>query len=252
MAQREGRSGRRAFGPRSSRGGHEPDRELGRFGRNDGADAAPGEGEDDSIRARARAALRLGAALAAPRSPSCPSRSMSRSRPTGSPPPPRPSVRGTRASVTGARRQLCSWRAIERAFPREDARVGRIAFDFFGPVPVAEVTVTTEMVRPGQRIEVSRERGGSPRTARPRWSGPRGASRPSRRAPPPSSILAARPRCRLPRSSSIFDAIPYFGYGRALEWALRGGIVPRVRSRGGLHAAPPAARPGRRGVPSAG
>src|SRR5258708_30555837 len=48
--------------------------------------------------------------------------------------------------------------AVEKAFPRDDVRVGRIAFDFHGPVPVAELTVATEMVRPGSRVELARAR----------------------------------------------------------------------------------------------
>src|SRR5262245_744190 len=49
-------------------------------------------------------------------------------------------------------------RAVERAFPRPDARVARVAYDFFGTVPVGEITVTTALVRPGARIELSRAR----------------------------------------------------------------------------------------------
>src|SRR5580693_9732297 len=45
--------------------------------------------------------------------------------------------------------------AIDRALPREDVRVARIAFDFFGPVPVADIDVTVEMLRPGARIELA-------------------------------------------------------------------------------------------------
>ena len=41
--------------------------------------------------------------------------------------------------------------AIEREFPRDDARVARIAFDFHGSVPVGETQVTAEIIRPGSR-----------------------------------------------------------------------------------------------------
>ena len=47
---------------------------------------------------------------------------------------------------------------IQRTHPRPDARVARIAFDFFGPVPVAELAVTCSLVRPGARVELSRAR----------------------------------------------------------------------------------------------
>ena len=110
-------------------------------------------------------------------------------------------------------------RAIERAFPRDDARVGRIAFDFHGPVPVADVTITTEMVRPGQRIELSRAKlaaGGKTAMEATAW---RIAAQPSRAA----AVLDPRRPPPLPppqptAGDSIFEALPYFGYGRALEW----------------------------------
>ncbi len=46
--------------------------------------------------------------------------------------------------------------AIERAFPRPDARLARVAFDFLGPVPVAPCAIRAEVVRPGERIELAR------------------------------------------------------------------------------------------------
>ena len=46
--------------------------------------------------------------------------------------------------------------AIDAAHPRADARVARIAFDFHGPVAVGELDISTELVRPGARIELVR------------------------------------------------------------------------------------------------
>jgi hypothetical protein len=108
-------------------------------------------------------------------------------------------------------------RAIERAFPRDDARVGRIAVDFFGPVPAAEVTLSTEMVRPGQRIELARARlaaGGKTAMEATAW---RIAAQPSRA---PAVVDPRRPPALppAPQTNPFFDAIPFFGYGRALEW----------------------------------
>jgi hypothetical protein len=107
-------------------------------------------------------------------------------------------------------------RAIERAFPRNDARVARIAYDFFGPVPVAEVEVATEMVRPGARIELSRARlssGGKTVMTASAW---RIAVAPGRvpevRDPRPSPALPG------PRDLPLFVDVPSFGYGEALEW----------------------------------
>ncbi len=107
-------------------------------------------------------------------------------------------------------------RAIERGFPREDARVGRIAFDFFGPVPAAEVSVSTEMVRPGQRIELARARlsaAGKTAMEATAW---RIATQPSRAA----AVVDPRrpPALPPPQPQTVFDAIPFFGYSRALEW----------------------------------
>ena len=110
-------------------------------------------------------------------------------------------------------------RAIERAFPRADARVARIAYDFFGPVPVAELEVATEMVRPGARIELSRARllsgssGGKTVMTASVW---RIAVAPGRvpeiRDPRPVPALPP------PQNLPLFVDVPTFGYGEALEW----------------------------------
>jgi hypothetical protein len=44
--------------------------------------------------------------------------------------------------------------AIERAYPRDDLRIAKIAFDFLGPIPIAELAVRTNVLRPGKRIEL--------------------------------------------------------------------------------------------------
>jgi hypothetical protein len=44
--------------------------------------------------------------------------------------------------------------AIERHHPRGDARVVRVTADILGPVPVAPVTVTTTLARPGRGVEL--------------------------------------------------------------------------------------------------
>jgi hypothetical protein len=105
-------------------------------------------------------------------------------------------------------------RAIEKANPRDDARVARITFDFFGPVPVAEVSVVTEQVRPGARIELSRARlsaGGKTAMEASAW---RIALQPDRLPSAPD----ARAAPRLPPSGGdVFEQQPSFGYGHALE-----------------------------------
>jgi hypothetical protein len=107
-------------------------------------------------------------------------------------------------------------RAIERAYPRTDVRVGRIALDFFGPVPVAELTVTTEMVRPGGRVELSRARlsaGGKVAMEASAW---RIAAQPSR-VPP---VVDGRRPPAVPSEpqKDFFVGLPFFGYAGALEW----------------------------------
>lgn len=107
-------------------------------------------------------------------------------------------------------------RAIERAFPRDDARVARIAYDFFGPVPVGELEVATEMVRPGARIELARARlssGGKTVMTASAW---RIAVAPGR--VPEIGDTRAVPALPGPQELPLFVDVPPFGYGEALEW----------------------------------
>ncbi len=107
-------------------------------------------------------------------------------------------------------------RAIESAFPRDDARFARIAYDFFGPVPVAELEIATEMVRPGARIELSRAQlssGGKTVMIASAW---RIAVTPGRvpevRDPQPVPAVPAA------QEMPLFADVPSFGYGEALDW----------------------------------
>jgi hypothetical protein len=106
--------------------------------------------------------------------------------------------------------------AIERAHPRADGRVGRIALDFFGPVPAAELTVSTEQVRPGARIDLTRARlssGGKVVMEASAW-------RLATQAGRVSAVLDARrpPPLPGPQTQKPFVDLPFFGYGEALEW----------------------------------
>jgi hypothetical protein len=107
-------------------------------------------------------------------------------------------------------------RAIERALPRDDVRVARIAFDFLGPVPVADVEVTAEMVRPGARIELASARistgGRAAMTARA-W---RIATSPDRA--PERPLPGPVPAVPGPQEQRYFSDVGRFGYGEALEW----------------------------------
>jgi hypothetical protein len=107
--------------------------------------------------------------------------------------------------------------ALERAYPRDDVRVGRVTYDFHGPVPASEVSVTTEVVRAGARIELLRGRlsaGGKVSMEASAW---RIAAQPGRvpavpdaRRPPPLPG---------PQAQEMFKGVPSpFGYAAALEW----------------------------------
>jgi hypothetical protein len=106
--------------------------------------------------------------------------------------------------------------AIARAFPRDDARIARIAFDFHGTVPVGETRVTTEIVRPGSRIELSRARlavAGRTAMEATAW---RVVTAPDRA--PEVSTGRQVPPLPGPQDQRLFNEVPSFGYGDAVEW----------------------------------
>jgi hypothetical protein len=118
-------------------------------------------------------------------------------------------------------------RAVERAFPRSDARVARVAYDFFGPVPVGEVTVTTERVRPGARIELSRARLSAQGKTCMEASVWRIATAPGRVPDVPDlRVVPALPTS--PQDVMLFGDVPPFGYGEALEWRFVEGAFSRM------------------------
>jgi hypothetical protein len=106
--------------------------------------------------------------------------------------------------------------AMETANPRADARVAHLTYDFFGPVPVAELAITTEMPRPGARIDLSRARmtaGGRTAMEASAWRiavapGRATAVADPREAPPLPG----------PQTQRLFADVPSFGYGEGLEW----------------------------------
>ncbi len=44
-------------------------------------------------------------------------------------------------------------RAFERTTPGEELPIARLEFEFLRPIPFAELTVSTEIVRPGRRVQ---------------------------------------------------------------------------------------------------
>jgi hypothetical protein len=105
---------------------------------------------------------------------------------------------------------------IERTYPRPDARVARIAFDFFGPVPVAELAVTCSQVRPGARIDLSRGQLSAAGRTVMEASAWRFAVAPDRAPEVPDPREA--PKLPGPETQRLFVDVPAFGYGEALEW----------------------------------
>jgi hypothetical protein len=107
-------------------------------------------------------------------------------------------------------------RALERAGHRQDARLAQLSFQFFGPVPVAELRVETEEVRGGARIEHWRARlvvGERTAVEASAW---RVATAPGR-AP---AVRDPRPPPPLPpqQSPRLFAEVPSFGYGESFDW----------------------------------
>jgi hypothetical protein len=105
---------------------------------------------------------------------------------------------------------------MEATHPRTDARVAQLTYDFFGPVPAAELVVLSEMARPGARIDLAKARlsaGGRTAMEAKAW---RIAVAPDR----VPAVPDARPVPKLPapQAQRFFADLPTFGYGEALEW----------------------------------
>jgi hypothetical protein len=116
---------------------------------------------------------------------------------------------------------------IERAAARVDARVAQFALEFFGPVPVATLDVTTELVRPGRKISF--------------WSaGAASAGRVAVRASAwmlavsegrnPDVGMDREPAPPMPGTAvqTYFSSAPRFGYGDALEWRFAEGAFDSI------------------------
>jgi len=113
--------------------------------------------------------------------------------------------------------------SLESLSVARGARIARISFEFLSPVPVAPLAVTTELVRPGARIQLSSallrtgtrvvlrataghvlaEHGRSPRIARDF-------------VVPPIPAEA---------STTFFSGVPQFPYAEALEWRVAEGSL---------------------------
>jgi hypothetical protein len=111
--------------------------------------------------------------------------------------------------------------AMAATAPRPGTRLAHFALEFLGPVPLAPMQVSAEVVRPGKKIELlsaTASIAGRPALRASAW---RVATQPDRtpaanlaEAPPPRTEVTVTPR---------FPGRPAFGYGEALEWRLTSG-----------------------------
>ena len=105
---------------------------------------------------------------------------------------------------------------MERASPRTDARIAQLSYDFFGPVPATDLVVTSEVARPGARIDLSRARlaaGGRTAMEASAW---RIAAAPGR--VPEVADAREVPKLPGPHPQRFFVDLPSFPYGEAIEW----------------------------------
>src|SRR4051812_48361210 len=105
-------------------------------------------------------------------------------------------------------------RELERTDPQPDMAVSQLAIDILGPIPLGEVRVHTEVVRPGRRVQcVAAEMVADGR--------PVAYARAWRLRCADTEAIASEPVSpRLPRPEEAVSEspLPDFGYFHALEW----------------------------------
>jgi hypothetical protein len=126
-------------------------------------------------------------------------------------------------------------RALEGTDPREGTLLARVTFEILGPVPVAEVEVESQVVRPGRTVELLEAQlsaGGRPVMTARAWRLPSteapaaGASpapvrRPDEETPPPHDFGYGH------AVELRFAAGGWFEHGPATAWTrLKVGVVP--------------------------
>lgn len=109
-------------------------------------------------------------------------------------------------------------RAIERAFPRDDARLAHLAFDFHGPIPIGELTVTTEVLRPGAKIERTRATMSFDGRAVLEASAWRIAAGAGRATTKQATDVTPMPKVPAAQAPVPFVDVAPFGYAESLEW----------------------------------
>lgn len=107
-------------------------------------------------------------------------------------------------------------RALEAQYGSSGLRIARMAFDFFGPVPVSEVSVQTDVLRPGKRIQLAEATmrvGGRVALRATAWFVLAEAGRSP--VVPMSFVVPPLPR---QEAEARFPGMGRFPYGEALEW----------------------------------
>ncbi|HEX9296588.1 MAG TPA: thioesterase family protein [Polyangiaceae bacterium] len=110
---------------------------------------------------------------------------------------------------------------LETRLPRPDARVAQMAFDFFGPLAVTEVSADLEVIRPGARIELSRARLWLAGRVAMQASAWRIAVQEGR--VPVIPLGRTLPRLPDPQPNSVLRVLPSFLYAEAVEWRFANG-----------------------------
>ena len=110
---------------------------------------------------------------------------------------------------------------------KEGMRVAHVSLDFLGPVPVAEMEVTTQIDRPGKKIELRSAIASvdaKPRVRVSAWLLQTSEGK------TPSVHLDDEPPPPIPDEAvdSYFEAVPRFGYGDALEWRFSEGHFAEI------------------------
>jgi hypothetical protein len=112
-------------------------------------------------------------------------------------------------------------RELERVGGRDDVRVAHFTLDFLGTVPLAPMTLQTEIVRPGKRVELAvatASVGGRAVLRASAWRIAVGGGRsPMVGMDEPAPPLPDR------EDPELFEAAPSFGYGQAIEWRFASG-----------------------------
>src|SRR5207302_3247436 len=105
--------------------------------------------------------------------------------------------------------------AMERCAPRAGMRLASFSMDFLGPVPLEPMTIATEVLRAGKKIELLAATASIGGRVMLRASGWRIAIEEGRT---PEKNLEPAPPLPPPVETPLFRGVPRFGYGEAPEW----------------------------------